>query len=386
MTRTALIMAGGTGGHIFPALAVAASLRERGWRIVWLGAPASMEARVVPAHGYNVETVRFGGLRGKGLVAKLLLPTRLLAAFWRCLQVIRRVKPNVVLGMGGYISFPGAMMAALVGKPLVIHEQNQIAGLANRVLARIADRVLAAFPGVLPKAEHTGNPVAGPILQVSEPIRRYAARSGALRLLVVGGSLGAQALNDTVPQALALLAVNERPKVTHQAGEKHIDHLRENYQSAGVEGDLVAFINDMASAYGAADVVLCRAGAMTIAELAAVGVASVLVPYPWAVDDHQTANARYLSDADAAVLIAQAELTPAWLAEWLRAATRLAAAPVERAKADAAHASASPRRLRLRRQATPPRRLDRWWARCGCIRRPGSVVHKRPALPQWHRR
>jgi UDP-N-acetylglucosamine--N-acetylmuramyl-(pentapeptide) pyrophosphoryl-undecaprenol N-acetylglucosamine transferase len=329
-----MIMAGGTGGHVFPALAVADSLRADGWRVVWLGARAGLEARVVPQHGHETAWIRFAGLRGKGLAAKLLLPLNLLVAFWQSLQAIRAHRPDVVLGMGGYIAFPGGMMAALVGRPLAIHEQNSIAGLANRVLAGVADRILVAFPGTLPRARLVGNPVRDAITRVASPAARYAGRSGPLRLLVVGGSLGAAALNELVPKALALLPPDARPRVTHQAGAKHLDALRASYAAAGVAGEAVAFIDDMAAAYAEADVVLCRAGATTVAELAAAGVPAILVPFPFAVDDHQTTNARYLADQGAAILIQQRELTPEKLAALLRGFTRPAlGAMAERARA-----------------------------------------------------
>jgi UDP-N-acetylglucosamine--N-acetylmuramyl-(pentapeptide) pyrophosphoryl-undecaprenol N-acetylglucosamine transferase len=329
-----MIMAGGTGGHLFPALAVAEHLRERGWRIVWLGAPGGMEATLVPRHGYEIAWVRFAGLRGKGLLAKLLLPLNLLVAFWQSLRALRAHRPDVVLGMGGYIAFPGGMMAALLGRPLAIHEQNAIAGLANRVLAGVADRVLVAFPGALRRAAVVGNPVRATIAAVPPPQARFAGRSGPLRLLVVGGSLGAAALNEIVPKAIALLPGSERPVVTHQSGARHLEALRANYAAAGVAATAVAFIEDMAAAYAAADLVVCRAGATTVAELAAAGVASLLVPFPFAVDDHQTANARYLADAGAGLLVPQRELTPQRLAELLGGLdrTRLAAM-AERARA-----------------------------------------------------
>jgi UDP-N-acetylglucosamine--N-acetylmuramyl-(pentapeptide) pyrophosphoryl-undecaprenol N-acetylglucosamine transferase len=317
-----MIMAGGTGGHVFPALAVADYLRARDWRVVWLGALSGMEATLVPQHGYELAPIRFAGLRGKGLAAKLLLPLILLVAFWQSLRAIRAHKPDVVLGMGGYIAFPGGMMAALLGRPLAIHEQNSIAGLANRVLAGVADRVLVAFPGALPKSEPTGNPVRDAIAGVTAPARRFAGRSGRLRVLVVGGSLGAAALNERVPRALALLSAGDRPHVVHQSGAKHLDALRAGYAAAGVEAELRPFIEDMAQAYADADVVICRAGAITVAELAAVGVASILVPFPFAVDDHQTTNARYLADAGAAILVQQRDLTPENLADALRGLTR----------------------------------------------------------------
>ncbi len=318
----ALIMAGGTGGHIFPGLAVAEALRARGWRVHWLGAPGSMESRLVPPRGFALETVEFGGLRGKGLVTKLLLPLNLLRAFWQSLQVVRRVKPDVLVGLGGYITFPGGMMGVLLGKPLVLHEQNSIAGLANKVLAEVADRRFCAFPNALSKAEWVGNPMRAAFLNQPAPAERFAGRTGPLRLLVVGGSLGAQALNRVVPQALALIPAAQRPVVLHQSGEKQIDELRANYASAGAAADLTPFIEDTASAYAEADLVIGRAGASTVTELAAVGAASLLVPFPAAVDDHQTHNARFLVDAGAAWLEAQAGLTPDKLALLLQGLDR----------------------------------------------------------------
>ena len=317
-----MIMAGGTGGHVFPALAVADHLRVLGWRVVWLGARTGMEATLVPKHGYEMAWVRFSGLRGKGLAAKLLLPLNLLVAFWQSLRALRMHRPDVVLGMGGYIAFPGGMMAALLGRPLAIHEQNSVAGLANRVLAGVADRVLVAFPRALRKAIFVGNPVREAIVRVAPPPERFTGRGGPLRILVVGGSLGAAALNDIVPRAMALLPADVRPIVTHQSGAKHVDALRANYARAGVAASAVAFIDDMAQAYAAADLVICRAGATTVAELAAAGVAAILVPFPFAVDDHQTTNARYLADAGAGVLVQQRDLTPEALAGILRGLSR----------------------------------------------------------------
>jgi len=315
--RCALVMAGGTGGHIFPGLAVADGLRAAGWRVHWLGAPGSMEQQLVPPRGYPFEPVAFGGVRGKGLLTLALLPLRLLWAFGQSIGVIRRVKPDVLVGLGGYITFPGGMMGVLLGKPLVLHEQNSVPGLANKVLARVADRVFTAFPKVLPKAVWIGNPLREPFLHQSPPDERLAGRSGPLRLLVVGGSLGARALNEIVPQALALIPVAQRPIVTHQSGSKQIDALRANYQAAGVQANCVPFIDDMAGAYAEADLVICRAGATTVSELAAVGVAALLVPFPHAVDDHQSANARFLADQDAGWLIQQQDLSAARLAEML---------------------------------------------------------------------
>jgi len=311
-------MAGGTGGHVFPGLAVADEMRGRGWNVVWMGARGGLEARLVPARGYPVEWIRAAALRGKGLVAKLLLPLNLLIGFWQSARAIFRLRPDVVLGMGGYVAFPGGMMASLLARPLAVHEQNAIAGLTNRVLAGVAEKSMQAFPGALKNAEWTGNPVRADIAAIPEPAARYANRGGPLRLLVVGGSLGAQALNEIVPRALGLIAPSERPAVVHQAGEKQFAALRSHYSRAKVEGELLPFIEDMAHRYSQADLVICRAGAMTISELSAAGMASLLVPFPHAVDDHQTANARYLSDGGAAILLPQAELTPEKLAGMLR--------------------------------------------------------------------
>ncbi|KAB2968659.1 UDP-N-acetylglucosamine--N-acetylmuramyl-(pentapeptide) pyrophosphoryl-undecaprenol N-acetylglucosamine transferase [Zoogloea sp.] len=315
---TLMVMAGGTGGHIYPGLAVADALRERGWKVVWMGNPDGMEARIVPASGYDMAWVRFTALRGKGLLRKLLLPFNLLRGFAQALGQIRRVRPDVVLGMGGYVTFPGGMMAALLGTPVVVHEQNSVAGLANRVLAGVADKVVTGFPNVLKKGEWAGNPVRAEISAVAPPAQRFAGRSGPLKVLVVGGSLGAAALNEAMPKALALLAAEQRPRVTHQAGTRQIEALKASYAAAGVDGELLPFIDDMAARYADADLVICRSGALTVAELAAVGVASVLVPFPHAVDDHQTGNARFLADAGAAVLLPQTELSPQRLAALLQ--------------------------------------------------------------------
>ena len=312
-----MIMAGGTGGHIFPGLAVAELLRQRDWRVVWLGNPKGMEATLVPQRGIEMKAVNFSGLRGKGLSTKLLLPLNLLRAFWQSLRAVRQAKPAVVLGLGGYITFPGGMMAVLLGKPLVLHEQNSVAGLANKVLARVADRILVAFPGALSQARWSGNPVAAAIAAVEPPAQRYRDRSGRLRVLVVGGSLGAQVFNQVLPNAFGLMLPEQRPAILHQAGRANIEQLRANYVTAAVDAQAVAFIEDMAAAYRDADLVIARAGAMTVSEIACVGVASILVPFPHAVDDHQTGNARFLSDSGAAILIQQSELTPGGLASLL---------------------------------------------------------------------
>jgi UDP-N-acetylglucosamine--N-acetylmuramyl-(pentapeptide) pyrophosphoryl-undecaprenol N-acetylglucosamine transferase len=325
MTRTIMIMAGGTGGHIFPALAVADELRAAGWKVVWLGTRSGMEARLVPPRGYTMAWVRMSGVRRKGLVRMALLPLSLLLAFWQSARAIFRHRPDVVLGMGGYVTFPGGMMASLLDRPLLIHEQNSVAGLANRVLARLADRVLSAFPNAFGQniaVSWVGNPVRDDIAALASPEVRMRERSGPLNMLVIGGSLGAQVLNETVPQALARMPDATRPSVTHQAGTAHIEVVRKNYQAAGVDAELLPFIDDMAGRYASADLVVCRAGATTIAELAAAGAASVLVPYPHAVDDHQTMNARYLAERGAAILIPQPEFTAEKLGELLLGFTR----------------------------------------------------------------
>lgn len=315
MSRSIMIMAGGTGGHIFPALAVAEILRKEGWQVIWLGAPDSMEAELVPRHGYEMAQVKFSGLRGKGLLRKLLLPVNLAVALWQSAVAIFSYRPDVVLGMGGYITFPGGLIAALLGRPLVIHEQNSIAGLSNRALAKIATRVLSGFPHVLPQALWCGNPVRSSIAALQQ--QRYAARCGRLNVLVVGGSLGAKAINEAMPQAIQKLPLEKRPAVLHQTGKNHYETVVGLYKAAGVEADVQPFIDDMAAAYANADLVICRSGALTIAELAAAGVASLLIPFPFAVDDHQTHNARFLSDRGAAILLPQTELNADRLAEML---------------------------------------------------------------------
>ena len=320
--RTALVMAGGTGGHIFPGLAVAQALRERGWQVHWLGAPDSMESQLVPPRGFAFEAVSFSGVRGKGLGTLARLPWRLLRACWQSVQVLRRVRPDVVVGLGGYITFPAGLMAALMRRPLVLHEQNSVAGMANKVLARVASRVFTAFPGALESSEWVGNPLRAEFTAQADPEQRFAPRQGPLRLLVVGGSLGAQALNTVVPQALALMSPDQRPVVCHQSGARQIEALRANYAAAGVQAELTPFIDDTATAFAQADIIVCRAGASTVTEIAAVGVAALYVPFPAAVDDHQTTNARFLVDAGAGWLIPQNELTPQRLASVLSNLTR----------------------------------------------------------------
>ena len=340
--RTAMVMAGGTGGHVFPGLAVAEILGARGWQVHWLGNPEGMEAGLVQRAGLPFQPVRFGALRGKGWLALLRLPLNLFRGVTQALESLRRVRPQVVLGMGGYVTVPGGAAARLMGIPLVLHEQNSIAGLANRGLARIASGVIEAFPkaferaggGVLgrllsqgfgtsskARVALLGNPVRAGLAKLPGPAERAAKRNGPLTLLIVGGSLGARALNETVPGALALVAERLAPEfwpcVVHQSGRAHLEPLRLAYARAGVQAQVVDFIDDMTQAYADADLVICRAGAATVAELAVAGVASLLVPYPHAVDDHQTGNARWLADAGAAWLQPQAQWTVEGLADQL---------------------------------------------------------------------
>lgn len=313
--RPVLIMAGGTGGHVFPALAVADELRLRGIPVVWLGTKAGIESRLVPQAGYPIEWMSITGLRGKSTLTLLLAPVRLLIACWQALTVLLNRKPCAVLGMGGFASGPGGLMAWLIRKPLVVHEQNAIPGLTNKVLARLATVVLQAFPAVFKNATTTGNPVRQSICELSKPEDRLEQRQGNLRLLVIGGSLGAVKLNEVIPQALAKIDVDKRPQVIHQTGLKNIEAAKAIYSDAGVDAKVEAFIDDMPSVYEWADLVICRAGAMTVFELAAAGVASILVPYPYAVDDHQTQNAVYLEHAGAAIVKQQDELSADWVAD-----------------------------------------------------------------------
>ena len=322
--RPILIMAGGTGGHVYPALAVADDLRQRGWPVIWLGTRQGIESRLVPPTGIPMEWLPVAGLRGKRLLQRVAGIPRLLMSLVQAARVMARCRPAVVLGMGGFVTGPGGLMARLFGVPLCIHEQNSVAGLTNRLLGRIANQVLEAFPGSFPansraskKAVLTGNPVRIDISEIAAPAERLSGRSGALRLLVVGGSLGAQQLNQTVPQALAKLA--GAIEVRHQTGPDKLEQTRALYEQAGVEGDVRAYLDDMCEAYNWADLVLCRAGAITVAELANAGLASILVPYPYAVDDHQTGNAAWLCDNGAAEMISDASLNADWLAGRLQA-------------------------------------------------------------------
>ncbi len=316
--RPIMITAGGTGGHVYPGLAVARALIAQGIPVVWMGTRKGLEARVIPEAGIEMAWLDVSALRGKGLRALLLAPVNLVRALWQALQIVRKHQPAAVLGMGGFVAGPGGLMAALLGKPVVIHEQNAVAGLTNKLLSRVSRRVLEGFPGTFAarqKVMATGNPVRLDIASLPAPLERLVDRDDEpVHVLVVGGSLGAQALNQMVPQALAQLDATIRPVVRHQAGVKNIDDARRQYTAASVDAEVMPFIEDMAEAYAWADLVICRAGALTIAELAAAGVAAVLVPYPHAVDDHQTANGNYLAENGAALLIQQRDLTPEKLA------------------------------------------------------------------------
>ena len=322
-----LVLAGGTGGHIFPGLAVAQALRQRGWQVHWLGTKGSptqpsMESTLVPAQGFAFESINFGGVRGKGATTILLLPWRLLRACWQSLAVLRRVQPDVVLGFGGYVTAPAGLMSVLCRKVLIVHEQNSVAGLANRLLAKLASRVFTGFPDVLKDGLWVGNPLRPSFIGGADPATRFANRSGPLRLLVVGGSLGARALNELVPKALALIEPTQRPQVLHQSGATQLEALRANYARAGVQAQLTAFIDDTAQAFAEADLIICRAGASTVAEIAAVGAAALFVPFPFAVDDHQSRNARFLVDQGGGWLQPQHQITPQWLADMLQKAER----------------------------------------------------------------
>jgi undecaprenyldiphospho-muramoylpentapeptide beta-N-acetylglucosaminyltransferase len=320
-TGPVLIMAGGTGGHVFPALAVAERLRCLGVTVFWMGTRQGLEAELVPHVAIPIDWVSIGGLRSKSFATLVTAPIRLSCAFLQSLRIVTQRRPCAVLGMGGYVTGPGGLAAWLLRRPLLIHEQNAVVGLTNRLLSKLATCVMEAFPNSFPASYRpicTGNPVRGEVLALAPPHERLAERSGPLRFLVVGGSLGAKALNEVVPEALNMMPPEGRPDVWHQSGEQHIEATREWYRKAGVAVRLVPFIEDMAEAYGWADLVLCRAGALTVAELTAAGLASVLVPFPFAVDDHQTHNARFLVDAGAAVLVPQKALTAKALAELLK--------------------------------------------------------------------
>jgi UDP-N-acetylglucosamine--N-acetylmuramyl-(pentapeptide) pyrophosphoryl-undecaprenol N-acetylglucosamine transferase len=339
MTRPprVLVMAGGTGGHIFPALAVARSLRDKGWDVTWLGTPAGLESQLVPPHQIPIEWLSVSGLRGKGLVGILLGIPRLIKAIYQAVRVVQNRQPDVVIGFGGFVSFPGGLASFLMRRPLVIHEQNSIAGLTNRMLSLFSREVLTGFPDafgqpggnwlarILPVPRHstwTGNPVRQEVMNIPAPSERFANRQGALKLLVVGGSQGARALNTIVPEAVGRIPEARRPQILHQAGAKLLNEMQDAYQKLGVQADVVPFIDDMAKVLSEADLVICRAGALTVSELAAVGVGSILVPFPAAVDDHQTPNAQFLSSAGAGLLIDQKQLNAQDLAALIQSLDR----------------------------------------------------------------
>lgn len=315
-----LVVAGGTGGHVFPALAVAQQLRDQGVTVTWLGTRQGLEAKVVPAAGIAIDWVTIRGLRGAGVLAWLLLPFRLAAAMWQSWRVLRQRRPDAVLAMGGFVSGPAGLVTWLSRRPLLIHEQNAVAGLTNRWLALVADVVMSGFPdasGVLPGARHVGNPVRAEIARIAAPEQRLGGRLGPLRVLVIGGSRGAHVFNKVLPQAVALIKPERRPEVWHQAGRGQGPTVEHAYQTVTDTARVAEFIDDMARAYAWADVVVCRAGAMTLAEITVAGLAAILVPYPYAADDHQTANAQFLSERDAAILLPETECSPARLAELL---------------------------------------------------------------------
>jgi len=320
-----LIMAAGTGGHIFPGLAIADTMRARGWQVSWLGTQRGMEADIIPSRGITFDAIDFAGLRGKGLMHALKGALKMLVSFFRCGAIIRARQPDVVLGMGGYVTVPGGVMAAVHGKPLALMNADAALLMSNKALLPFAKKILFGFSSTgapLNKSHITGNPVRKEISRLPEPSQRYPQRSGPLNVLVIGGSLGARVLNDTIPAALALLAPQERPNVVHQSGKQNIDALKKNYANANVDAEVVDFIDDMASRYAAADVVICRAGAITVTELCAAGVASVLVPLVVSTTSHQRNNAQWMAANDAAIHLPQQELNPVALSALLRDMTR----------------------------------------------------------------
>jgi UDP-N-acetylglucosamine--N-acetylmuramyl-(pentapeptide) pyrophosphoryl-undecaprenol N-acetylglucosamine transferase len=326
MTRHLVVMAAGTGGHVIPGLAVAREMLARGWSVSWLGTTHGMENRLVPPSGIAMDTIRFSGLRGKGLIHTLTGGLRLLAAFWACLRILRARRASAVLGMGGYVCFPGGMMASLLGKPLVLVNADAALLLSNKALLPVADKVAFGFDGEglakIKRSVVTGNPVRAEIEALPVPEQRFAGRSGPLRLLVVGGSLGARVLNETMPQALATIAPEQRPQVTHQTGEANIATVRDAYAKAGLQAEVLPFIDDMAQRLADCDLIVCRAGAVTVSELCAAGVPAVLVPLVVSTTSHQRDNAQWLASHGAGIHLPQAELTPQRLAELLKTLTR----------------------------------------------------------------
>ena len=316
-----VIMAGGTGGHIYPGIAVANAIKARfpmrSTPVMWLGSEGGLETELVPKAGLPIQTISVSGLRGKGMLTRLAAPFKLLKACWQARRFFKEYQPSIVIGMGGFVAGPGGLMSKWLGIPLIVHEQNAVAGMTNRYLNRLATVSLTAFPDALPNGKTVGNPVRKSLTELDLPAERFLQRSGRLKLLVLGGSLGAQAINECLPQALALMPEADRPVVIHQTGHKTFEETRTAYEQAGIKAEVVDYIHEMDQAYAWADLAVCRAGAMTIAELTAVGLGSVLIPFPHAVDDHQTLNADYLVKQGGALLKQQAELTPEWLAEHL---------------------------------------------------------------------
>ena len=314
-----LIMAAGTGGHIFPGLAIAQTMQSRGWQVSWLGTSTGMEAELVPRHGIEIDKINFSGLRGKGLQHTVRGGFKLIGSFFACLKILAQRKPDIVLGMGGYVTVPGGLMSALRRIPLVLLNADAALLLSNKTLLPWARKILFGFPSAVGNAAGkvvvTGNPVRADILQLPEPEARYPQRTGPLQLLIVGGSLGAKALNDCLPAAIALMAPAQRPRITHQSGKQHIDALRASYAQLGIDAEVLAFIDDMPARYAVADLVICRAGAITVAELTAAGVASVLVPFLASTTTHQRDNARWMAQQKAAIHLPQTEMTPAAVAQ-----------------------------------------------------------------------
>lgn len=320
--KTVIIMAGGTGGHIFPGLALAHELRKNNWTVHWLGSPHHMEAKILADQPFAFEAVEFSGVRGKGKLQTLTAPWRLMKACVQAYRVLRKVEPKLIIGFGGYITVPASLVALFLNIPVWLHEQNSVAGMANRLLSKWAKQVFSAFPGVLPRAQWVGNPLRSQFSQQPVPSIRFQNRQGPLKILVVGGSLGAQALNEYVPKALALIPASERPQVLHQAGAQHLTQLQKTYADVGVVAETTAFIEDTAQAFAQADLIICRAGASTVTEIAAVGAAALFVPFPHAVDDHQTVNANYLVQHQAAYLMPQHQMSAEKLAKFIQATHR----------------------------------------------------------------
>jgi UDP-N-acetylglucosamine--N-acetylmuramyl-(pentapeptide) pyrophosphoryl-undecaprenol N-acetylglucosamine transferase len=313
--KRALIAAAGTGGHIFPGLAIAEALQNKGWEVLWLGTKTGMENRLVPQRDIRFESIEFGGARGKGIVSWLLMPYRLIKASIQCGFIIAKVKPSLVIGFGGYVTLPTGLAAKFMAKTLVIHEQNSVAGLSNKVLSYLTKHILTAFPNVIEKAHVTGNPLRREFMNVDDPAVRFKNRVGPLSILIIGGSLGAKFLNETVPNSIKLIPEQDRPNITHQSGVNQYVDLKNLYEKLEVEATVVQFIDNTAQAFANADLIICRAGASTVSEIAAVGAAAIFVPLPSAVDDHQTKNAMYLVKNEAGWLQAQNELTPQKLAK-----------------------------------------------------------------------